>query len=74
MKALVVSVLKELKINFEEADINELKILFKTEDENEAVRKATKEILKKSVYENILSLKGNVNWDGNLDEMRQQRV
>ena len=74
MKPLVVSILKELKLNFEETEINELKKLFKTEDENEAVRKAIKEVLKKSVYENILSLKGNVNWEGNLDEMRQQRV
>lgn len=66
--------MKELKINFEETDINELKKLFKTEDENEAIKKAIKEVLKKNVYENILSLRGNVNWDGNLDEMRQQRV
>ena len=42
--------------------------------ENEAVKKAIKEVLKKNIYENILSLKGNVNWDGNLDEMRQQRI
>ena len=74
MKPLVVIILKELNLNFEETEINELKKLFKTEDDNEAVRKAIKEVLKKSVYQNILSLKGNVNWDGNLDEMRQQRV
>jgi hypothetical protein len=66
--------MKELKIDFEETDIIELKRLFNTEDENEAVRKAIKEILKKNVYENILSLKGNVNWEGDLDEMRQQRL
>ncbi len=53
--------MKELKIDFEETDILELKRLFKTEDENEAVGKAIKEIFKKNVYENILSLKGNVN-------------
>ena len=45
MKSLVVSILKELKLNFEETEINELKKLFKTEDENEAVRKAITDII-----------------------------
>ncbi|HEY5588935.1 MAG TPA: hypothetical protein VIK86_08275 [Candidatus Paceibacterota bacterium] len=37
--------MKKLKLNFEETEINELKKLFKTEDENEAVRKAITDII-----------------------------
>jgi len=66
--------MKELKIDINEDEICELMKVFKTEDEIEAVRMAINEILKKQSYERILSLKGKIGWEGNLDEMREKRL
>ena len=66
--------MKELKVNINDEDIFELKKIFKTEDEDEAVKMAIGEVLKKQTYERILSLNGNVKWEGSLDEMREQRI
>ena len=71
---MVVKMMKELKINFDENEIAKLKEIFKTDDENQAVKMAINEILKKDIYDNILALKGNVTWEGNLEEMRTQRI
>ncbi len=66
--------MKELKVNINDDDIFELKRLFRTDDDGEAVKMAINEILKKQAYERILALNGNVKWEGNLDEMREQRI
>lgn len=66
--------MKELKINVNDEDIAELKKVFKTSDEIEAVRMAISEAIRKQSYSRILALKGNVTWEGNLDEMREQRI
>lgn len=66
--------MKELKIDINDEDIVELMKVFKTSDEIEAVKMAISEAIKKQSYSQILALKGNVAWEGNLDEMREQRI
>jgi hypothetical protein len=69
-----VNILKELKLNVNEGDILELMKMYNTNDENEAVKMAIMEVIKKQSYKQIMSLNGNVVWEGNLDEMREQRT
>lgn len=66
--------MKELKLNINDEEICELKKIFSTEDDREAVRMAINEVLKKQAYQRILALNGNVKWEGNLDEMREHRI
>jgi hypothetical protein len=66
--------MKELKITMNDDDIIELMKMYKTSDEAEALKMAVSEILKKQNYNRILALNGNVSWEGNLDEMRQERI
>lgn len=66
--------MKELKINVNDDDIAELMKVYKTNDESEAIRMAISEAIKKQTYSHILALKGNVKWEGNLDEMRDGRL
>lgn len=66
--------MKELKIKIDETEITKLMKVFGTSDENEAVKLAIDLALKKQAYDQILALRGNVSWEGNLDEMREQRI
>lgn len=66
--------MKELLIKINDEDITELMKVYNTGDENEAVRMAINEAIKKQVYSRILTLKGNVSWEGNLDELRESRI
>jgi Arc/MetJ family transcription regulator len=65
---------KSLKIDVNDNDINELMKVFKTDSESEAVKMAINKAIKKQLYGQILALNGNVKWEGNLDEMREQRI
>lgn len=66
--------MKEIKISINDEDVIELKKVFKTDNDEEAVRMAVNEAIKKQSYNRILALKGKVEWDGNLDEMRESRT
>ena len=65
---------KELKIDISEDELLKLKNFYNTDDEKEAVKKAINDILIKQDYDQLLALKGNVTWEGNLDGMRENRV
>lgn len=66
--------MKELKIDISEDELSKLKNFYNTDDEKEAVKKAINEILLNQNYDQLLALKGNVAWEGNLDEMRENRL
>ena len=66
--------MKELKVNINDEDMDELMKVFKTTDEVEAIKMAINEAIKKQAYSRILALKGNATWEGNLEEMREQRI
>ena len=63
--------MKEVKLNLDEEEIEILKKVFHTSDEIEAIKLAIHDAIKKKSYTNILELKGNVVWEGNLDDMRE---
>ena len=54
----------------DEKQLDELKNMFGTDDDIDAIQMAVKTVLKKNTYEKILSFCGKVNWEGDLDEMR----
>lgn len=66
--------MKELKICLDDDAILELMKTFKTDNENEAVMMAIHEAIKKQSNIRILALNGNISWEGNLDEMRENRT
>lgn len=66
--------MKEYKISLNDEEIIELKKIFQTDNVDEAVRMAIDQVLKKQIYDQLLALKGNVKWEGNLEEMREPRI
>ena len=66
--------MKEFKISLNDEEIIELKKMFQTESVDEAVRKAIDQVIKKQTYDQLLALKGNVKWEGNLEDMRESRI
>ena len=66
--------MRELKINVNDDDIAELLKVYKTNDEVEAIKMAINEAIKKQAYSCILALKGKVEWEGSLEEMRAPRI
>ena len=71
-KILIIGdLMKEVKLNLDEEEIEILKKVFHTSDEIEAIKLAIHDAIKKKSYTNILELKGNVVWEGNLDDMRE---
>ena len=66
--------MKELQVNINDEEMQELMKVFKTNDEAESVKMAINEAIKKQAYSRILALKGNATWEGNLEEMRAQRI
>ncbi|HEY8462418.1 MAG TPA: hypothetical protein VIM29_00040 [Bacillota bacterium] len=66
--------MKEYKIILNDEEIIELKKMFQTDNVDEAVRMAIDQVLKKQIYDQLLALKGNVKWEGNLEEMRETRI
>lgn len=66
--------MKELKIELCEEDLDDLKQLYHTDKETEAVTLAIHQALKKQYYKKLLSLKGKIKWIGNLEAMRENRV
>ena len=71
---MVVVLMKEYKISLNDEEIIELKKIFQTDNVDEAVRMAIDQVLKKQIYDQLLALKGNVKWEGNLEEMREPRI
>jgi len=71
---MVVALMKEYKIILNDEEIIELKKMFQTDNVDEAVRMAIDQVLKKQIYDQLLALKGNVKWEGNLEEMRETRI
>ena len=62
--------LKEIKIKMDEHELAKLKQWFHTSTEQEAVQSAVTQILKFHAYQELLSLEGNVNSEGDLDSFR----
>ena len=71
---MVVALMKEFKISLNDEEIMELKKMFHTDNADEAVRMAIDQVIKKQTYDQLLALKGNVKWEGNLEDMRESRI
>lgn len=66
--------MKEYKISLNDEEIIELKKIFQTDNVDEAVRMAIDQVIKKQTYDQLLALKGNIKWEGNLEEIREPRI
>ncbi len=66
--------MKEYKISLNDEEIIELKKMFQTDNIDEAVRMAIDQVIKKQTYDQLLALKGNIKWEGNLEEIREPRI
>jgi hypothetical protein len=53
--------------------LTKLKQWFHTSTEQEAVQSVVTQILKFHAYQELLSLEGNVNWEGDLDSFRDNQ-
>ena len=71
---MVVVLMKEYKISLNDEEIIELKKIFQTDNVDEAVRMAIDQVIKKQTYDQLLALKGNIKWEGNLEEIREPRI
>jgi hypothetical protein len=65
--------LKEIKIKMDEHELAKLKEWFHTSTEQEAIQSAVTQILKFHAYQELLSLEGNVTWDGDLHSFRGEQ-
>lgn len=63
-----------ITLEIEKEEIDKLKDIYHTSDEEQAVREAISYALRQNNYQKILSLKGKIRWDENLDELRASRV
>jgi len=61
-------------IDLEEKLVKERMKVFKCKTKKELVHLALEELLKKEKRKEILTLRGKVKWDGDLDVMRRSRV
>lgn len=68
------ALMKEYKISLNDEEIIELKKMFQTDNVDEAVRMAIDQVIKKQTYDQLLALKGNIKWEGNLEEIRESRI
>ncbi|OXS61679.1 hypothetical protein B1A99_03425 [Cohnella sp. CIP 111063] len=66
--------MKEIFVSLDENDLERLKGWFHSTSENEAVRSAIAYLLNNKVYRDLLELEGKIQWEGNLDEMREERL
>ena len=71
---MAVTLMKEFKISLNDEEIIELKKMFRTDNADQAVRMAIDQVVKKQTYDQLLALKGNIKWEGNLEEMREPRI
>jgi hypothetical protein len=65
---------KQISVSLDENDLEKLKEWFHVSSEDEAVRSAISHVLNKKAYNELLELEGTISWEGNLDEMREERV
>jgi Arc/MetJ family transcription regulator len=61
-------------IELDDRLINEGLKVFKCKSKRELVHLALKELLKSAKRKEILKLRGQVQWDGDLDELRRRRL
>ena len=63
--------MKQINISIDENDLEKLKKWFHSSSEEEAVRSAISHLLNKKAYSDLLEFEGNIQWEGDLDEMRK---
>jgi len=66
--------MKEVHVSLNENDLERLKEWFQSSSEDEAVRSAIDFVLNKKVYHDLLEIEGKIQWEGDLDEMREERL
>jgi hypothetical protein len=62
--------MKQINNSLDESVLQKLKEWFHSASDDEAVRSAISCVLSKKVYSDLLQFEGNIDWEGNLDEMR----
>lgn len=65
--------MKQINISLDVNDLEKLKEWFHSSSEEEAVRSAISHLLNKKAYSDLLEFEGNIQWDVDLDEMREGR-
>jgi hypothetical protein len=65
--------MKQINVSLDENDLEKLKEWFHSTTEDEAVRSAISHLLNKKAYSDLLEFEGNIQWEGDLDEMREGR-
>lgn len=65
--------MRRTNIELDEKVLREAMELTKMKTKKEVVNFATSELVKKLKRKKILELEGKVKWEGNLDEMREER-
>lgn len=67
-------VMKQINVSLNENDLEKLMEWFQSSSEDEAVRSAISHLLNKKAYSNLLEFEGKIKWEGDLDEMREDRT
>jgi hypothetical protein len=63
-----------ISVSLDENDLEKLKEWFHASSEDQAVRFAISHVLNKKAYNDLLEYEGNIRWEGNLEEMREDRI
>ena len=63
-----------ITLEIKKDEIDKLKNIYHTDDDEQAVREAISYALRQNNFQKILSLKGKIHWDENLDELRASRI
>jgi hypothetical protein len=71
---VVMGDMKEIQISLDEHDLERLKEWFHSSSEDEAIRSAIACVLNKKVYRDLLEFEGKIQWEGNLDELGEDRL
>jgi Arc/MetJ-type ribon-helix-helix transcriptional regulator len=66
--------MKQISVSLDENDLEKLKEWFHASSEDEAVRSAISHLLNKKAYSDLLEFEGNIRWEGNLNELREDRI
>ncbi len=61
----------QINISLDENDLAKLKEWFHSSSDEEAVRSAISHLLNKKAYSDLLEFEGNIQWEGDLDELRK---
>jgi Arc/MetJ-type ribon-helix-helix transcriptional regulator len=68
------NMMKQISVSLDENDLEELKEWFHASSEDEEVRSAISHLLNKKAYSDLLEFEGNIRWESNLDELKEDRV